>query len=88
MRDLYRVDPRTAETLGNRPGTARFRTGASRRTEADPVTGELLFFSYSMEAPYLRYGAVDKDGNLMHLTDVGSCPGRACRTIWPTPKTT
>jgi carotenoid cleavage dioxygenase-like enzyme len=30
----------------------------------------LLFFSYSKEAPYLRYGTVDKDGNLAQITDV------------------
>lgn len=69
--DLYRVDPRTAETLGKQTWNGAIPDwGVSAHPKADPVTGELLFFSYSKEAPYLRYGAVDKDGNLMHLTDV------------------
>jgi carotenoid cleavage dioxygenase-like enzyme len=29
-----------------------------------------LFFSYSKQAPYLRYGVVDDAGDLVHLTDV------------------
>ncbi|BBZ78715.1 apocarotenoid-15,15'-oxygenase [Mycolicibacterium anyangense] len=69
--DLYRVDPRTADTLGKQTWNGAIPDwGVSAHPKADPVTGELLFFSYSKEAPYLRYGAVDKDGNLMHLTDV------------------
>ncbi|WP_059014717.1 carotenoid oxygenase family protein [Mycobacterium sp. M26] len=69
--DLYRVDPRTGETLGKETWNGQIpEWGVSAHPKADPVTGELLFFSYSKEAPYLRYGAVDKDGNLMHLTDV------------------
>lgn len=69
--DLYRVDPYTAETLGKETWHGQIPDwGVSAHPKVDPVTGELLFFSYSKDAPHLRYGAVDKDGNLMHLTDV------------------
>ncbi|MEV3901720.1 carotenoid oxygenase family protein [Mycobacterium sp. NPDC050551] len=66
--DLYRVDPFTADTAGKEDWVPEW--GVSAHPKVDPVTGELLFFSYSKEEPYLRYGAVDKDGNLLHTTDV------------------
>ncbi|AQT82317.1 apocarotenoid-15,15'-oxygenase [Mycolicibacterium litorale] len=69
--DLYQADPYTAETLGKETWGGAFpQWGVSAHPKVDPVTGELLFFSYSKEAPYLRFGTVDKDGNLLHLTDV------------------
>lgn len=69
--DLYQLDPYTVETLGKESWSGKFpEWGVSAHPKVDPVTGELLFFSYSKEAPYLRYGTVDKDGNLLHLTDV------------------
>jgi len=69
--DLYRVDPYTAETLGKETFGGRIPDwGVSAHPKVDPVTGELLFFSYSKESPYLKWGTVDKDGNLLHLDDV------------------
>jgi carotenoid cleavage dioxygenase len=70
--DLYALDPYTADTLGKETWQGQFPSewGVSAHPKVDPVTGELLFFSYSKEAPYLRYGAVDKDGNLAQITDV------------------
>ncbi|MGV0719750.1 carotenoid oxygenase family protein [Mycolicibacterium elephantis] len=69
--DLYQVDPYTADTIGKETWHGQFPAwGVSAHPKVDPVTGELLFFSYSKEAPYLRYGVVDKDANLVHQTDV------------------
>ncbi|MCK0175162.1 carotenoid oxygenase family protein [Mycolicibacterium sp. F2034L] len=69
--DLYRVDPYTADTLGKETWHGDFpQWGVSAHPKVDAVTGELLFFSYSKEAPFLRYGVVDKDANLVHHTDV------------------
>ncbi|BBZ60130.1 carotenoid oxygenase family protein [Mycolicibacterium monacense] len=73
--DLYQVDPYTADTLGKETWHGDFPDwGVSAHPKIDPVTGELLFFSYSKEAPHLRYGVVDKDANLVHHTDV-ALPG-------------
>ena len=69
--DLYQLDPYTAETMGKETWRGQIPDwGVSAHPKVDPVTGELLFFSYSKEAPYMRCGAVDKDGNLTHLADV------------------
>ena len=36
----------------------------------DPRTGEMVFFAYSLFAPYLRYHVVDADGALVHSVDI------------------
>ncbi|MEU3464083.1 carotenoid oxygenase family protein [Streptomyces sp. NPDC006733] len=66
--DLYRLDPLTLETLGKSPWAPQW--GVSAHTKVDARTGELLFFSYATEAPYLRYGVVGPDNRLKHLTDI------------------
>ncbi|QNA71456.1 apocarotenoid-15,15'-oxygenase [Streptomyces sp. So13.3] len=66
--DLYRLDPLTLETIGKSPWAPDW--GVSAHTKVDELTGELLFFSYATEAPYLRYGVVGPDNRLKHLTDV------------------
>ena len=61
-----------ATRSARRTGTARSRpTGASRRTPRSTTrTGELLFFNYGKEAPYMHYGVVDATDELVHYIDV------------------
>jgi carotenoid cleavage dioxygenase len=69
--DLYRLDPLTLEDLGRESWHGRFpREGVSAHAKLDPATGELLFFSYGKEPPYLRYGVVSAEGVLAHHIDV------------------
>ncbi|SDH15938.1 carotenoid oxygenase family protein [Klenkia brasiliensis] len=70
--DLYRLDPRTAETLGKATwgGDFPFDWGVSAHPKADDRTGELLFFNYGTQAPYMHYGVVDADDKLVHYVDV------------------
>lgn len=70
--DLYRLDPRSADTLGKATwgGDFPFEWGVSAHPKVDDATGELLFFSYSTEAPYLKYGVVDPTDTLVHYVDV------------------
>lgn len=70
--DLYRVDPRSGETLGKETWNGRFPTdwGVSAHPKVDTKTGELLFFNYSKRDPYLRYGVVDQTGELVHYVDI------------------
>ncbi|MCE7004728.1 carotenoid oxygenase family protein [Kibdelosporangium philippinense] len=44
--------------------------GVSAHPKYDERTGELLFFNYSTEAPYMHYGVVDADDNLVTYIDV------------------
>ncbi len=69
--DLYRIDLSTGHTVGKQTwGGAIPDWGVSAHTRVDPHTGNLLFFSFSKEAPHLRYGEVGPDGDVVHLVDV------------------
>jgi carotenoid cleavage dioxygenase len=70
--DLYALDPFTLEQLGRETWDGRFPSdvGVSAHTKSDENTGELLFFGYSTRAPYLRYGVVDRNHQLVHAIDV------------------
>ena len=70
--DLYRLDPMSAETLGKATWNGRFPFdwGVSAHPKVDDRTGELLFFNYSKEAPYMHYGVVDEADDLVHYVDV------------------
>jgi carotenoid cleavage dioxygenase len=70
--DLYRLDPTTLADLGKEAWNGRFPYdwGVSAHPKADERTGELLFFNYSKEAPYMKYGVVDENNDLVHYVDV------------------
>lgn len=70
--DLYRLDPLTADTLGKATwnGAFPFDWGVSAHPKSDDRTGELLFFNYGTEPPYLHYGVVDANDKLVHYVDV------------------
>jgi carotenoid cleavage dioxygenase-like enzyme len=66
--DVYQHDPETLAPLGTAAWTPGW--GVSAHPKLDEVTGELLWFSYSKEAPYLRYGVLDASGAPVHETAV------------------
>jgi carotenoid cleavage dioxygenase-like enzyme len=70
--DLYRLNPTTLETLGKASWNGRFpsEVGVSAHPKLDEHTGELMFFNYSTAAPYMHYGVVDAQDNLVHYVDV------------------
>jgi carotenoid cleavage dioxygenase-like enzyme len=70
--DLYRVDPYSGDTLGKSDwgGSFPFDWGVSAHPKVDDRTGELLFFNYSKQAPYMHYGVVDENDDLVHYIDV------------------
>jgi carotenoid cleavage dioxygenase-like enzyme len=69
--DLYRLDPVTLETLGVETWNGAVPAdGVSAHTKVDDATGELLFFNYSTEAPYMHYGVVSAQGELVHYIDI------------------
>ena len=66
----YRVDPITLQTLGP-ADYARASHGAfSSHPKVDERTGEMMFFDYWNEAPYMSYGVVDKNGALAHQVPI------------------
>jgi carotenoid cleavage dioxygenase-like enzyme len=69
--DLYRLDPVTLEPRGTSDWQGRFPSeGVSAHTKVDEHTGELLFFNYGTDAPYMHYGEVSADGALTNYVDV------------------
>ena len=70
--DMYRIDPMSAETMGKEDfnGKFPFEWGVSAHPKIDDRTGEMLFFNYSKEAPYMHYGVVDENNDLSHYIDV------------------
>lgn len=54
----WRLHGQTLETLGRLEVPSRM----SAHAKVDPVSGELLYFDYGAEAPFLAFGSVDKDG--------------------------
>jgi carotenoid cleavage dioxygenase-like enzyme len=65
--DPYRLDGMTLQTrdfhlqLRGRP-----QTRMSAHAKVDATNGELLFFDYGDEPPYMTYGVADAGGNLLH----------------------
>jgi carotenoid cleavage dioxygenase len=70
--DLYRLNPTTLETLGKATWHGKFpsKVGVSAHPKLDEHTGELMFFNYGLDAPYMHYGVVDTEDNLVHYIDV------------------
>jgi carotenoid cleavage dioxygenase-like enzyme len=70
--DVYQLDPHTLGDQGKAPWVSQFPspTGVSAHTKLDEATGELLVFGYGKQAPYLHYGVVSADGELVHSIEV------------------
>jgi carotenoid cleavage dioxygenase len=66
----YRVDPRTLDTLGPDDFGSGEPLRMSAHAKVDPGTGELFFFDYGPQPPFLRYGVVDATGRLVHRADI------------------
>ncbi len=64
----YRLDPHTLETLGTEGWVPE--AGISAHPKVDESTGELLFFNYSKQAPYMHYGVVGADNRLKHYIPI------------------
>jgi len=69
--ELYRLDPRTLEQRGKSEWGGHFpREGVSAHPKLDEHTGELLFFNYHVEEPYMHYGVLGRDASLSTYIDV------------------
>jgi carotenoid cleavage dioxygenase-like enzyme len=67
----YRMDAATLDFKGVAPwGAAVMPDGISAHPKVDPQTGELLFFNYSKQAPYMHFGVVDANDTLVHYVPV------------------
>jgi len=70
----YSLDGHSLETQQDFHIDGRKHRRLSAHSSVDWNTGELLFFDYGDEPPYMTYGVVDPNGNLLHETEV-ALPG-------------
>ena len=69
--DLYAHDPLTLDALGPERWGGRFPAeGVSAHAKVDEHAGEMLFFNYSKTPPYMHYGVVNADHELVHYVDI------------------
>lgn len=70
--EIYEHDPKTLEKIGKASWLEGVSPGwgVSAHTKVDENTGEMLFFNYAKEFPYMHYGVVDKNRNLVHYIPV------------------
>ncbi|MEM9620591.1 MAG: carotenoid oxygenase family protein [Pseudomonadota bacterium] len=70
--DVFELHPRTLEPLGSAAWAKDITPGwgVSAHTKVDEQTGEMLFFNYSKQAPYMHYGVVDAQAQLVHYIPV------------------
>lgn len=66
----YRLDGRSLETKGHFNLEGRDQLRMSAHSKVDWETGELLFFDYGDEAPYMSFGVADSSGVLQHETAI------------------
>ena len=64
------LDGRSLETRGPFSIPGRRHRRLSAHSKIDWATGELLFFDYGDEPPYMSYGVADAGGRLLHETAV------------------
>lgn len=78
----YRCDPLTLATLGTDDFGGRRSHSVSAHPKVDPRTGELVYFTLSdYEPPYMRYGVVSREGELVHEIPVELPGARAPHDI-------
>lgn len=77
--EAWRLDPITLETLGVDPNWGRsVPDGVSAHYKVDTETGEMMFFNYPEKWPYMHYGVVDRNNQLVHYVPI-ELPGAR----WP-----
>jgi len=74
----YRLDPLTLETRGTADFGGKRTTSVSAHPKVDERTGELVYFTLGeFEPPYMTYGVVSKDGDLVHEVPIDLPGARA-----------
>ena len=75
----WRLDPVSMETLGpDATWARRVPDGLAAHYKVDPQTGEMMFFNYPEKWPYMNYGVVDRNNQLVHYVPI-ELPGAR----WP-----
>ena len=65
----YWVDPETLQTIGPADYDGAI-TRISAHSRPDEHTGELLYFDYALQKPYMRYGVIGPDRQRKHEIEI------------------
>ena len=68
--DPYRLNPMSLETKSQFALLGRTQRRMSAHSKVDWATGELLFFDYGDELPYLTFGVADAKFTLLHQASI------------------
>ena len=63
----YALDANTLQNLGGETFGGAFDDRVSAHPKVDPATGDLVFFAYGDQPPYMQYGVVRPDGAIHHV---------------------
>jgi carotenoid cleavage dioxygenase len=66
----YGVDPLSLETLGAEDFLGTLVGDMMAHPKVDEATGELFWFDYGPRPPYLRYGVISADGQVVKTTEI------------------
>ncbi|GAA4564347.1 carotenoid oxygenase family protein [Planotetraspora kaengkrachanensis] len=66
----YAVDPLSLETIGAEDFLGTLNGDMMAHPKVDEATGELFWFDYGPQPPYMRYGVVGSRGTVDHVTDI------------------
>ncbi len=79
--DAYLQDPRTLEPLGRLDLASMGIRSLSAHSMVDEHTGELLWFDYSTQPPYMTYGVISAAGELVHHVPIDLPGARLPHTL-------
>ncbi len=66
----YEIQAPELETVGAYTYDGKLKHQFTAHPKIDPVTGELLFFGYSMVKPLVQYGVVSAKGEIARITSI------------------
>lgn len=68
----YRIDSQTLETLGPDQNweKALGDRGICSHFKVDENSGHMMFFNFSEKAPFMNYGVIDPENNLVHYVPI------------------
>lgn len=58
------------ETIGTVDFCGKLARGITAHPKNDPRTGEMIFFDYDLRPPFMNYGVVNAEGEIVHQTPI------------------
>lgn len=72
--EAWEFDPVSLQTIGKSKAIQASGGAISAHAKVDEISGEMMYFDYGTEAPWMHYGVVGADGQLKHHVPI-ALPG-------------